>query len=299
MTLSSSIHICTCEELRGQVGLHPLLGIFAKPAELGPICDPDRLIYLDLPNGGIVLIEASLDACHIAYIGPIISYREVLREHRLAVWQAGVKWAQARGATAIQIICSSNTDDADILRELGFPVTTEIVQLTLNRCDVAVSVDLEIRSASYVSEQPALLRIASRTLIDSLDIPESIPLHRPEDLLAEWVNEESREESVILVAETRGEMVGLLVAAISITPQDKKPSFHINYIGVAPDHRRKGWGARLLTQLFRLANEDEVERVSVVTDQRNFPAIQMYEKAGFKADELRMPIVFQCLNEQS
>ena len=244
-----------------------------------------------------MLIEARLHAGKIAHIGPIISDREVLREHRMAVWQAGVTWARSQGAAAIQIACSSNTDDGEILREIGFPVTTEIVQHQSTRCQMSVPPDLAIRSALYESERPALIRIATRTLIDSLDLPESFPLHRPEDLLAEWVGEESPEETVILVAQTEDEMVGLLVAALSTTPQDEKPGCQINYLGVAADHRRQGWGSRLLMQLLRLAHEAQVERVSVFTDQRNIPAIQMYEKAGFRADDLRMPMVFQRLSE--
>ena len=294
MTPSYSVRICTREELCGQPGLSPKSQFIVRPSEFHSPCGRDRFIILNLHHGGEALLPAAIKDNGVATLGPLIHPPGLTTEERRRMWQAGIDWARTEHSTAFQLFCDQNAKDAAILGDLGFPVTTEIVTLTWDSCDLTVPHDETIRPASFELEQPALSNLAARTLVDSLDFPESIPLHRPQDLLLEWVggSDEAASESLILVAESQGEMVGLLVARLTNQGRAEPVSCHINYFGVAPEHRRQGWGTRLLNQFLQLASRARVEAVSVFTDQRNLPAIQLYQQAGFRVDDLRLPIVF-------
>ena len=175
-------------------------------------------------------------------------------------------------------------------------MTTEIIVLGADLGDHSDPRDAAIRQTSYECELPGLASLVGRTLVGSLDIPESIPLHAPEELLQSWVGESPANEMMLFVAEAEGEQVGLLVATFARYTDDI-PGYKIEYLGIADDHRRQGWGSRLLKQFCRQAHADGVLKASVFTDQRNIPAIQLYKRFGFREfEELRMPIVFQRLS---
>lgn len=292
MTPSSSVRICTIEELTGQAGLDPLLEHFVA---LGSNSLFDPLIFLDLPSGEFGLMGASLESGRIAHLQSLAIPSNALREHRWALWQAGIVWAVSQRPAAIQIYCSSAAEDQEILAELGYPVTTAIVALGADVSDRCEPPDPAIRDTSYECELPGLAGLIDCTLVGSLDVPESIPLHGPEELLRSWVGESPANETILLVAEAENERVGLLVATFARYADDVT-GYQINYLGVAVDHRRQGWGSRLLNQFLRRVHAAGVPKVSVFTDQRNVPAIQLYQQFGFREfEELRMPIVFQRL----
>ena len=297
MTPTPAVRICTCNELHGQTGLHSFLEFFSTLVENEFYCADDRLIFMELPDGWLILIKASLDSDGIAHLQSIAFCPTARHEQRIALWQAAIAWAKSEGAVAMEICCSSDSADQAVLDELGFPVTTEIVTLGRERAEIVEPLDPAIRQTSLNAEQLALVELVERTLIDSLDIPESIPLRQPEHLLRSWLEESPSDEVVSLVAESENELVGLIVATLGRYADDIT-GYQINYLGVAADQRRQGWGSRLLTQLLRLVQQRGVAKVSVFTDRRNHPAIQLYQRFGFREfTELRIPIVFQRIEE--
>jgi ribosomal protein S18 acetylase RimI-like enzyme len=58
--------------------------------------------------------------------------------------------------------------------------------------------------------------------------------------------------------------------------------FHINSFGVSPDHFRKGYGSRLLTDVLALLCW---RQITVTTAVANTPAIYLYKKHGFHPQE--------------
>jgi ribosomal protein S18 acetylase RimI-like enzyme len=51
---------------------------------------------------------------------------------------------------------------------------------------------------------------------------------------------------------------------------------------VAPEHRRKGLGRFLLSEIFRLARENLIDSVAVATSAANLPALALYASLGFQ-----------------
>lgn len=300
MSLSSSVRISSRQELRGQAGLHPLLAAFVDLDQPDPSRDQNRLIYLDLPQGGLAVIAASVSSENIVELHLATYHPAGRREHLIALWEVSLDWARKQGAAAVQIYYLKQSGSEDVLKELGFPTTTQIAVLgredepDIHREQLP---DPSIRRASSEQEWSSLVHLLELTLVNSLDVPESIPLRRPDALLRSWVKGHTSEETVILVAESQGQMVGLMVATRD-SDAEEDLGFEIHYLGVAEAHRRQGWATRLLEQFFRLAHDAGVGKFTVYVDERNQPAINLYQRFGFREfEELRLPIVFQRLDQ--
>ncbi len=296
MTQRSPVRIHTREQLLNHSGLDPFLAEFVT----GIADEATQLIYLDLQEGVDQLVVASQDADGVVTLIPSPCFHGVPREHRQSLWEASIQWAKSQGARAVDIYGPAEERERDILAELGFPITTYILPIgreTLVGYVPDDQPDIAIRQAFVESDHSQLCDLIAMTLTQSLDLPESIPLRRPEGLLQSWIENRTHEETVILVAETNSEAKGIVVA----TPEqydDELAGYRIHYLGVAEHHRKKGWATRLLKALFRLARERQIERFATNVDQRNLPAIQLYERMGFRVfEELRYPIVFQRLEQ--
>ncbi len=61
-----------------------------------------------------------------------------------------------------------------------------------------------------------------------------------------------------------------------------KNTLFIDKIGVLKEHQRKGYGKILLDFAFNLANEEHKQNVQLDVIAKNFKAINLYQKLGFK-----------------
>jgi mycothiol synthase len=59
------------------------------------------------------------------------------------------------------------------------------------------------------------------------------------------------------------------------------------YLGVVPEFRRRGLGREMATHLLSIAKAAGALKLSLAVDERNAPAIQLYEKLGFISKESR------------
>lgn len=296
MTQRSPVRIHTREQLLKQSGLDPFLAEFVS----GIADEATRLISLDLQEGVDQLVVASQDGDGVVTLIPSPCSYGTPREHRQSLWEASIQWAKSQGARAVDIYGPSGERERDILAELGFPITTSILPMGRETLEGYVpddQPDIAIRQAFVESDHSQLCDLIARTLTQSLDLPESIPLRRPEGLLQSWIENRTHEETVILVAKTNSEAAGIVVATRE-QYDDELAGYRIHYLGVAEHHRQKGWATRLLNALFRFARERHIERFATNVDERNHPAIQLYQRMGFRVfEEFRYPIVFQRLEQ--
>jgi ribosomal-protein-alanine N-acetyltransferase len=63
--------------------------------------------------------------------------------------------------------------------------------------------------------------------------------------------------------------------------------FHLASLAVEPDHRRRGWGTRLLRLVLERARERGCCRCTLEVRATNRAALRLYEKAGFVPIEVR------------
>jgi ribosomal-protein-alanine N-acetyltransferase len=94
--------------------------------------------------------------------------------------------------------------------------------------------------------------------------------------LAMFVLELSKPAGVCLAAMRGSEMVGYLVCSRYDTV------WHIMNVAVDPEQRRQGIGAAMLEELFRRIDA-QTARFTLEVRESNRPAIELYERFGFRA----------------
>ena len=87
----------------------------------------------------------------------------------------------------------------------------------------------------------------------------------------------------LVVALDDGVVVGMASAVDYVHP-DKAPQLWINEVGVAPTHRRRGIGRRLLDALLAHGRALGCTEAWLGTEEDNVPARRLYESAGSEAE---------------
>jgi ribosomal protein S18 acetylase RimI-like enzyme len=96
----------------------------------------------------------------------------------------------------------------------------------------------------------------------------------------------NKDESVILLALDGEEAVGFVQLYPSFSSEWVKPLWILNDLFVAPQVRRRGVGRMLLEESRQLARETGARGLILETGKDNGAAQRLYEKAGWKRDEL-------------
>lgn len=106
--------------------------------------------------------------------------------------------------------------------------------------------------------------------------------------VAEFLTDPRHHLAVAVKSDT---VIGFASAVHYVHP-DKAPELWINEVGVAPAHRHRGLGKKLLQSLFRLGENLGCREAWVLTDRSNAPAQRLYASVGGeKPDE--EPILFE------
>ena len=85
--------------------------------------------------------------------------------------------------------------------------------------------------------------------------------------------------SISLIATERNQIVGFIIGSICF--ERNSLTGHILTIDVSPAHRRKGIGARLLSEMERLFREKGVKVCRLEVREDNLRALELYRKFGY------------------
>jgi [ribosomal protein S18]-alanine N-acetyltransferase len=94
--------------------------------------------------------------------------------------------------------------------------------------------------------------------------------------LGMFVLELSKPSGVCLAATRGGQLVGYLICA------RYENVWHLMNVAVAPEWRRQSVASALLSALYRWIGDDEA-RLTLEVRRSNRPAIELYEREGFRA----------------
>ena len=97
-------------------------------------------------------------------------------------------------------------------------------------------------------------------------------------------------DATVIVAETNGEIIGSGYALISSNKTYKTPDKYV-YLGfmyVKEEHRGKGVNKRIMNQLIEWGKKSGYHIFKLDVYSNNSSAINAYQKAGFKGEELNM-----------
>jgi ribosomal protein S18 acetylase RimI-like enzyme len=113
-------------------------------------------------------------------------------------------------------------------------------------------------------------------LLDSFVDAEIRNLRRPESVqrMRNWIQDPN---GLILKAEDDdGKTIGVALGTVR-----KDGVTHLGFLGVIPNHRRRGFGSKLLRQFIAEAGKRAAHKVFLFTAPSLHPAIQLYVKEGF------------------
>ena len=198
-----------------------------------------------------------------------------------ALLQAAVALLQAAGVKLAQ--CLLPPDEpfaADALRRNGLPRLTSVRHM---------------RASSNVAQQPSLtlpaptafqpfseceLHTFERAFMESfegtLDCPELNDLRTADEILAGH-RTSAPDRSRWWLIRQGDEAAGVLVLADAATPD----CWDLAYLGVIPAARRKGIGRAALAFALHQANRAGKEGITLMVDERNRPALDLYAQLGF------------------
>ena len=111
---------------------------------------------------------------------------------------------------------------------------------------------------------------------------ERFPQDRSVALYEVWIERSCRGElaDAVLVAKVENSVVGM--ATIAAREENAARAGQIGLIAVAPSARGQGWGLRLMRAVQRWLLEREIQTCTVITQQINSAACQLYQRAGFE-----------------
>lgn len=118
------------------------------------------------------------------------------------------------------------------------------------------------------------------------DYPDIVSRENATAAVEDWYDTDRIREAVddpgtlVLVAETDGEVVGFAHAALS----SERATGSILRLYAHPDHRRSGVGSELLSETVDELRDREVERVEAMVLAENEPGNDFYREAGFRHD---------------
>ena len=97
-------------------------------------------------------------------------------------------------------------------------------------------------------------------------------------------------DAIVIVAETNGEIIGSGYALIRSNKTYKTPDKYV-YLGfmyVKEEHRGKGVNKRIMNELIEWGKKSGYQIFKLDVYSNNSSAINAYQKAGFKGEELNM-----------
>ncbi|QIW79279.1 GNAT family N-acetyltransferase [Bacillus tequilensis] len=92
------------------------------------------------------------------------------------------------------------------------------------------------------------------------------------------------DESIILIAEERGEFIGFTQLYPTFSSVSMKRIYILNDLFVAPHARTKGAGGRLLSAAKDFAAENGASCLSLKTEHHNRTARSLYEQNGYEEE---------------
>lgn len=91
-----------------------------------------------------------------------------------------------------------------------------------------------------------------------------------------------RNKAKIFVKTQNGIIVGFLVLYYKVSAISMiRYNWHISYLYVKPEFRRKQIGRQIMEKCIDYARKTKVDHISLNTDIENYPAHQFYESFGF------------------
>jgi RimJ/RimL family protein N-acetyltransferase len=194
--------------------------------------------------------------------------------------------AQAKASVeivqAIQHHGSETVDREKGMRALytaaGFQNCATLQSLRLNLSDAnpcSSMAELEFVDTDSVSEEE-LIAVVESTYRNSLDVPELNDLRSTRQTLIGYKSIPSSQQAWWVIR-----FSGTWCGCLFLT-QHNEELVELVYVGLSPDFRGRGLSKQAIRHAHRWANEQGAREIVAAVDQRNHPAMRLYQSSGYR-----------------
>jgi ribosomal protein S18 acetylase RimI-like enzyme len=170
---------------------------------------------------------------------------------------------------------------AEPLKRCGFSAVTHLLQLERSLDDVPAAPAI----LRYETYRPSLhadfAATLERTYEGTLDCPELNGKRTADEILAGHRGQGIFHPECWLLAYDGASPVGLIL----LTEMADGVTWELAYIGIVPEHRRRGLGRVLTLHALNLLRDQPATRLILCVDERNRPARRLYQSLGFAEGE--------------
>ena len=293
---SPSLEICPCPAPQREAALRLVFEPLPEPSRESMI----SVLLAAAERGEIVLdgLFAALDSgkpCGATWAQPHPGKTAVLWPPNVACSKEVAKQLVAQAVTYLDatdvsmtqtLLAREDNSATDLLQQAGFFHLADLSYL-VRECDrssvTSGAADLEFEDFA-ASQRSRLAQLLERTYVGTLDCPGLNGIRHIDDVIDgyqatgvfqpqhwKFVRHEDRDVGVLLLTDHPG-------------PQH----WEIVYMALVPEARGRGWGQQICRQALRLAAVAGQLRVVLAVDQKNSPALLMYEQAGFQQWDTRV-----------
>jgi mycothiol synthase len=250
------------------------------------------LLLSDSQRSGLFVARDSTGRLHAAALVQVLPgalgvawpVRGDSAETQDAVTRAACEWLRSRGVKVCQaFVAASEKADMTPLERYGFRHTTQLVSLRRAVADEALLPPVPEPALEWIDEGLPLSAEFRQALLatqeGTLDCPELTGARTTEEVLAGF---EVPAPGALSLYRAGSEPVGVVLCA-----EVDSETIEITYLGVVPEHRRRGVGAQMLAGNLWGACYGGYKAVTLSVDARNTPAMKLYARHGFVEDERR------------
>lgn len=158
--------------------------------------------------------------------------------------------------------------------ELGFSIGTTVPNFKATNGFQL----LPFRDFSYQQAN----ELFQRSSINSLDCPEGLKFRNVTKVFDSLIFHPLLDANGSLVAMIDGVMAGFIM----VVKHDDQAE--IAYIGVAEECRSRGIGSALIGEVLVILSRDKVKNLTVIVDEGNFPALNLYLRFGMELRKKRI-----------
>jgi len=206
--------------------------------------------------------------------------------------EAAGAWLRARGVKVCQAFAGSDDHESfAAFTRAGFTNPTRLVELRRAATDEPPPIRRLAFEPLSESNRTAFHRMLLATFEGSLDCPEANGSRSTSELLAGY--EELPTDGFQLVR-CGDESAGVLLLSESANGSEGE----IAYLGLAPTFRGRGLGSELVSFARRWSMKSGHASLALSVDERNAPAIRIYETHGFQVSGARS-VFLACWSEVS
>lgn len=197
--------------------------------------------------------------------------------------QAGLDWARSIGCKLAQAaVHPDELSFAEPLIRRGFRRVTCMHQLTHDLLDLPEVTNTPLRFRAWTPENgPAFAATLERTYEGTLDCPELNGKRTIDEILAGHRGQARFDPAFWWLADVDDTSVG----AVLLNETPDAAAWEVAYLGIVPEQRRRGFGRAMALQALHAAGAIGAARLVLAVDERNTPALRLYESLGFVESE--------------